>query len=215
MLQPHIRFCAGTSLACALLLTCLPSEAAITAAIRLTGGGTSGQAFNVEFLQDTIITASPGSSFGGYYFGITIPDVFSQSDSYSNYDSTTSAAPPFEYKEQSGGPTLNFANAGISTAGNDLNLYFFGNGYPEILIQNEGSFTIKAGTVTRNSLSGNNVLVDPGATYQITTGNFYSFSEVYSTYSPSSGSLSTVPEPSTFILGVVGLALTFRRRRIA
>ncbi len=193
----------------------ITGASAHAASVRLTGGGTSGESLQVEILEDITISTTSGSSFGGYFFGFRIQGALATYDSAYTYDIATTANPPFEYVTGTGQPTLVFSDVGASTAGGNLSVYFSSQGYNDVLIEEGGSITIKSGTVTRLSQGTNNVLVDPGHTYDVPISAFYSDTERYQSLSSSNAELTSVPESSSALLialGVSGAVFGCRRR---
>lgn len=200
----------------------LAVSGANAASVVLSGGGTSGQAVQLQILSDITLTAKPGSSFGGYQFMISIPNAISSSSTVANntsyFDLATTANPPLTYQTTSTGATLNLTHVQMTlhtTGTNALVVTYTGTNWPELLINNGENVTFKAGTITLNSFIGNLVLQNPGQTYDLTLANLSTFSE--NGYNqPSVGSnMTSVPEASTSIvamLGMIGCALQRRRR---
>ncbi len=190
------------------------TSGARAASVRLTGGGTAGESLQVEIMEDIIISTNSGSSFGGYFFGFHIAGALTTYDNYFSYNIATTASTPFEYQSGSGQPTLSLNEVGASTSGGILSVYFSGAGYPEVLIGEGGSITMKAGTVTRLSQSGNNVLANSGQIYDLPISAFYSDTEAYQSLSPSTASVTSVPEASSALIAAIGVGgAAFVRRR--
>jgi len=194
----------------------IPTTPALTqaASVRLTGGGTAGKNLQIEILEDITISTISGSSFGGYNFGFVIMGALTSYDEYNRYNMANSAGSGLEYVTATGIPVRSLEDVGVSTCLGNLRVYFSGTSYPEVLIGEGGSITLKAGTITLAPAAASNVLANPGHVYDIAIPNFYSDTEAYPSLSPSNAVITSIPTVSSTLLIALGACgAIFRRRR--
>ncbi|MFY7818533.1 MAG: hypothetical protein ACOVRB_09230 [Akkermansiaceae bacterium] len=199
--------------------TMLASTASSEAAVIVSGGGTSGQSVTITITSDIVIASNPGSSFGGYYFGFKINNVFdgaaSTAAQYQGnwYDIPNTTVDDAIYKSSgsSSEEILSTSNASVNSGEDPLWVYFGAPGWTEYLVSDGASVTFKAGTITLAPGGGNLVLLNPGASFDVTASNFFSVTEQYQTIN--SQNVAIVPETSTALLGLIGLGAMMRRRR--
>ena len=93
-------------------------------------------------------------------------------------------------------------------------MVFFGTpDFTEYLVSDNAFITFKAGTITLEPTLGNIVLLSPGSSFEITEENLFSSSEQYQNITTQN--VAMIPETSSALLGLCGLAVMLRRRRTA
>jgi hypothetical protein len=201
--------------------TMLASTSFTEAAIIISGGGANAQNVTITITSDIVIASKPGYSFGGYYFGFQIDDVFdvaasAPENNFLNwYDMPNTTFDDAIYKSSasSAEETLYTSNASVNLSSNYLLVFFGTSNWTEYLVSDDASITFKAGTITLNGLPGNLVLLNPGASFEVTAANLFSTTEQHQ--SINSQNVAIVPETSTALLGLIGLGAMMRRRRCA
>jgi hypothetical protein len=182
--------------------------------VQVSGGGDTGSPVEITLLSDITLHVTPGNSIGGYYFGFVIPGAFLNSDGYNN--AAVSSTSGFTYQTDPNTSAVTSNIAWTRSSGSDLYAYFqTTSNWADELITEGGSITFKAGTISGLNYFSHNILSNPGATYTLTLSSFFTETESYSSYSPSSVSFNAVPEPSTYALfglGALGLVIACRRR---
>jgi len=182
--------------------------------VQVSGGGDTGSPVEITLLSDITLHVTPGNSIGGYSFGFVIPGVFSTSDAYNQVSLESTSGFIYQTDPNSSPVTSNIA--WTHSSGSDLYTYFnTTSNYDEVLISEGGTVTFKAGTISSPNYFSQNILNNPGAIYTLTESSFWTSTESYSAFNPSSVSLNSVPEPSTYALfglGALSLVIAVRRR---
>jgi hypothetical protein len=197
-----------------LLLTALALLSArgfSAALVQVSGGGYAGSPVEITILSDITLHVTQGGSIGGYSFGFVIPGVFSNSDRYNN--AAVSSTSGFTYQTDPNTSAVTSNIAWTQFTGSNLYTYFNTTAnYDEVQINEGGTITFKAGTISGPNNFSQNILNNPGATYTLTESSFFTYTEAYGY---DAASVSLVPEPSTYALfglGALGLVIACRRR---
>jgi hypothetical protein len=162
--------------------------------VQVSGGGITGDPVLITLLSDITLQVTSGNSIGGYSFGFVIPGVFSNSDGYN--DPVIGSTSGFTYQTDPNASLVTSNIAWTQSSGSNLYTYFNTTAnYDEVLINEGGTITFKAGTISSPNSFSQNILNNPGATYTLTESSFFTYTEAYG-YDSSSVSLNSVPEPS-------------------
>lgn len=196
----------------------LALSGAKAASVTLTGGSPSGT-IQLHILNDIAIAPKPGESFAGYLFRITIPGaISSDSTHYSGatyFNLLSTANPPLTYQTSDTASILSMTSISMTmyTQGNNaLVMDISDPSYAEVLIEEGGNVTFKAGIYTYDIIADTVILQDPGKTYDLTIANFSSFTESGSELSGTTATFA-VPEPSASFMALLGMAGCVLRRR--
>lgn len=214
--KPQIfRTLFSTAAAIIIVTSINPSEAAVI----VNGGGTSGEGITVTLTQDIVIGSKPGESFGGYFFGFSIDGVIDGAATTAAqfvgnwYDLSNTSVDDATYQTSATSPSSSLSTSNISLNFNeDRLMVFFGTpDFTEYLVSDNAFITFKAGTITLEPTLGNIVLLSPGSSFEITEENLFSSSEQYQNITTQN--VAMIPETSSALLGLCGLAVMLRRRR--